>query len=217
MVRRSIAVSRRYDPPGRHRRVRARLAVLDRCVHTGVGEHGVYVSRAARGQRVGRQLLKELAAASEQAGIYKLTSRVFTDNVASRIAHLAVDFEEVGIQRRHGKLDGEWKDCVLVERRLGAAAEGPRPACRPNEAAHQQGLSQFLTPERRRLIDELQQLAYRMGSVQTCQQIGIAAEEGYEGHHHITQPLVRKNLKQSEFAEDLAAVLLDGRTASRWP
>jgi L-amino acid N-acyltransferase YncA len=29
---------------------------------------------------------------------------------------------EVGIQRRHGRLDGEWKDCVLVERLLGEAA-----------------------------------------------------------------------------------------------
>ena len=31
-------------------------------------------------------------------------------------------FEEVGIQRRHGRLDGEWKDTVLVERLLGEAA-----------------------------------------------------------------------------------------------
>jgi hypothetical protein len=32
-------------------------------------------------------------------------------------------FEEVGVQRRHGKLDGEWKDCVLVERQLGEAVD----------------------------------------------------------------------------------------------
>ena len=36
--------------------------------------------------------------------------------------HRAAGFEEVGIQRRHGRLDGEWKDCVLVERLLGEAA-----------------------------------------------------------------------------------------------
>ena len=34
----------------------------------------------------------------------------------------AVGFDEVGIQRRHGRLDGQWKDCVLVERLLGDAA-----------------------------------------------------------------------------------------------
>ena len=48
--------------------------------------------------------------------------RIFTDNHASRAAHRAAGFEEVGIQRRHGRLDGEWKDCVLVERLLGEAA-----------------------------------------------------------------------------------------------
>ena len=95
----------------------------DRCVYSGVGEHGVYVARAARGQQVGRRLLDALAAASEQAGLYKLTSRLFADNAASRAAHLAAGFEEVGIQRRHGRLDGEWKDCVLVERLLGEAAD----------------------------------------------------------------------------------------------
>jgi phosphinothricin acetyltransferase len=94
----------------------------DRCVYQGVGEHGVYVARAARGGEVGRRLLEALAAASEQAGLYKLTSRVFADNAASRAVHRAAGFHEVGIQRRHGRLDGEWKDCVLVERLLGEAA-----------------------------------------------------------------------------------------------
>jgi L-amino acid N-acyltransferase YncA len=97
-------------------------AYSDRCVYEGVGEHGVYVARAARGRQVGRRLLEALAASSEQAGLYKLTSRVFADNAASRAVHLAAGFHEVGIQRRHGRLDGEWKDCVLVERLLGEAA-----------------------------------------------------------------------------------------------
>ena len=96
-------------------------AYSDRCVYAGVGEHGVYVARAARGRSVGRRLLEALAAASEQAGYYKLTSRVFADNAASRAVHLAAGFTEVGVQRRHGRLDGEWKDCVLVERLLGDA------------------------------------------------------------------------------------------------
>jgi phosphinothricin acetyltransferase len=95
----------------------------DRCVYSGVGEHAVYVAPEARGLGLGRALLEELASASERAGLYKLTSRVFTDNDASRRAHRAAGFEEVGIQRRHGKLDGEWKDCVLVERLLGEAAD----------------------------------------------------------------------------------------------
>jgi len=94
----------------------------DRCVYRGVGEHGVYVAVAARGAGVGRALLEELCAAAERAGFYKLTSRVFTSNAASRAVHRAAGFHEVGVQRRHGRLDGEWRDCVLVERLLGEAA-----------------------------------------------------------------------------------------------
>jgi L-amino acid N-acyltransferase YncA len=94
----------------------------DRCVYEGVGEHGVYVARSARGGGLGRRLLAALCDEAERAGIYKLTSRVFTDNAASRAAHVAAGFHEVGVQRRHGRLDGRWKDCVLVERLLGEAA-----------------------------------------------------------------------------------------------
>ena len=94
----------------------------DRCVYEGVGEHGVYVARSARSSGVGRRLLEALCDEAERAGFYKLTSRVFSDNAASRAAHVAAGFHEVGVQRRHGRLDGRWKDCVLVERLLGDAA-----------------------------------------------------------------------------------------------
>jgi L-amino acid N-acyltransferase YncA len=94
----------------------------DRCVYAGVGEHGVYVARAARGHGVGRRLLDEICRAAETAGLYKLTSRIFADNASSIAAHRAAGFDVVGVQRRHGRLDGRWKDCVLVERLLGDAA-----------------------------------------------------------------------------------------------
>jgi L-amino acid N-acyltransferase YncA len=96
-------------------------AYSDRCVYDGVGEHGVYVAGAAQGRGVGRELLLGLCDAAERAGYYKLTSRVFSSNAASRAVHRAAGFEEVGVQRRHGRLDGEWRDCVLVERLLGDA------------------------------------------------------------------------------------------------
>jgi phosphinothricin acetyltransferase len=97
-------------------------AYSDRCVYAGVGEHGVYVAPAARGTGLGRVLLEGLCAAAEAAGYYKLTSRIFAENGASRAVHRAAGFTEVGIQRRHGRLDGEWRDCVLVERLVGEAA-----------------------------------------------------------------------------------------------
>ena len=99
-------------------------AYSDRCVYEGIGEHAVYVHPDARGSGLGRRLLDVLCAASEQAGLYKLTSRIFSDNAPSLAAHRAAGFEEVGVQRRHGRLDGAWKDCVLVEKLLGEAARG---------------------------------------------------------------------------------------------
>jgi L-amino acid N-acyltransferase YncA len=103
----------------------------DRCVYAGVGEHAVYVARSARGLGVGRVLLDALCAAAEAAGLHKLTSRIFDDNAASIALHVAAGFDVVGRQRRHGRLEGAWRDCVLVERLLGeAAAAAPAPARR---------------------------------------------------------------------------------------
>jgi L-amino acid N-acyltransferase YncA len=95
----------------------------DRCVYAGVGEHNVYVHPEGRGRGLGRRLLGALADESERRGLHKLTSRVFTTNHASRSAHRAAGFREVGVQRRHGRLDGAWRDCVIVERLLGEAAQ----------------------------------------------------------------------------------------------
>jgi L-amino acid N-acyltransferase YncA len=96
-------------------------AYSDRCVYEGVGEHAVYVDANAQGRGVGRSLLDALAIAAEVAGFYKLTSRVFTTNAASLAVHRAAGFSEVGVQLRHGRLDGTWMDCMLVERLLGPA------------------------------------------------------------------------------------------------
>ena len=71
-----------------------------------------------------------------------------------------------------------------------------------------------LTSERCLLFDELEAIAFETGSVDTCQRIGIAAEERYDGHHQITQLLVRKNLKQCEFAEELVCALRNCTRAS---
>jgi phosphinothricin acetyltransferase len=49
-------------------------------------------------------------------------SRIFPENAASRALCAALGFREVGIYRRHGRLDGRWMDCVIVERLVGAAA-----------------------------------------------------------------------------------------------
>jgi len=94
-----------------------------RNAYAGVAEVSIYVAREARGRGVGRLCLEALIREAERRGFWKLVSRIFPENVASRRLCAALGFREVGTYRRHGQLDGRWMDCVIVERLLGAAAE----------------------------------------------------------------------------------------------
>jgi L-amino acid N-acyltransferase YncA len=90
----------------------------DRACYSGIGEFSVYVRRDYRSRGAGRAVLAELMEAAIVAGLHKLTSRVFPENIASRALLKRLGFAEIGIHRRHGKLDGVWRDCVIVERSL---------------------------------------------------------------------------------------------------
>jgi hypothetical protein len=52
------------------------------------------------------------------ADYWKLVSRIFVENMASRRLVASLGFREVGIYERHGRLDGVWRDVVIVERLL---------------------------------------------------------------------------------------------------
>jgi L-amino acid N-acyltransferase YncA len=82
----------------------------------GIAEFSVYVARGERGRGAGRAALAGLIEAARQAGYWKLVSRIFTENGPSRRACAAVGFREVGTYLKHGKLDGVWRDVVVVER-----------------------------------------------------------------------------------------------------
>lgn len=90
--------------------------------YAGVAEFNVYVARTHRGQGVGREVMDALVQAAAGAGLWKLVSRVFVENTASRTLLARVGFREVGIYRRHARLDGAWRDVVIVERLIGDAA-----------------------------------------------------------------------------------------------
>ncbi len=94
----------------------------DREAYAGIGNYTVYVARGARGARVGSALMRRLVADAEAAGLWKLLSIILTTNEASIALARRCGFVEVGVHRRHGRLDGEWRDALLVERLLGAAA-----------------------------------------------------------------------------------------------
>lgn len=94
--------------------------VSDRCAYRGVAEVSVYVARDHHGQGIGSRLLEQLVETSEDLGIWTLQAGMFPDNEASVAMHGRSGFREVGIRKRLGKLEGEWRDVLLLERRSEA-------------------------------------------------------------------------------------------------
>jgi L-amino acid N-acyltransferase YncA len=91
--------------------------VSGRCVYAGVAEISVYVSSSSRGRGVGRRLLSELVAQSEQNGLWTLQAGIFPENTASVAIHERCGFRIVGRRERLGQMNGVWRDVLLLERR----------------------------------------------------------------------------------------------------
>jgi len=97
-------------------------AYRSRAAYAGIAEHSVYVARAGRGAGLGRVALDALCREYAARGFWKIVSRILAENAASVALHERCGFRVVGIYRRHAKMDGRWRDCVIVERLLGEAA-----------------------------------------------------------------------------------------------
>jgi phosphinothricin acetyltransferase len=91
--------------------------VSGRCVYAGVAEVSVYVAETARGKGVGKQLLSRLIAESEEKGLWTLQAGIFPENKASITLHERLGFRTVGIREKIGKMNGQWRDTALLERR----------------------------------------------------------------------------------------------------
>jgi L-amino acid N-acyltransferase YncA len=96
----------------------------DRECYAGVAETSIYVAREARHRGAGKLALAALIRAAEEAGFWKLVSRVFPENSASRALIRSMGFREVGIYEKHGRLDGVWRDVVIVERLIPGNCAG---------------------------------------------------------------------------------------------
>jgi len=91
--------------------------ISTRLVYAGVAEVSVYVAKDCRGQGIGRALLEQLIDESEKNGIWTLQASVFPENAASIALHKDCGFRQVGIREQIGRLNGVWRDTVLLERR----------------------------------------------------------------------------------------------------
>lgn len=91
--------------------------ISERCIYAGVAEVSVYVSDKHKGKRVGTKLLESLIKASEKEQIWTLQAGIFPENIASISLHNKLGFRVVGVREKIGKLNGVWRDTVVLEKR----------------------------------------------------------------------------------------------------
>ncbi len=92
-------------------------SISDRCAYQGVAEISIYVAGSARGGGVGKALMKHIVDQSEKNGIWTLQAGIFPENDASVKLHENYGFRIVGTRARLGKLNGQWRDVLFLERR----------------------------------------------------------------------------------------------------
>lgn len=85
--------------------------------YAGVGETAVYVAEAARGRGVGKALLFTQVTQCDEAGLWTLQASVFPENRASLALHRSAGYRTLAVRTRIARLDGVWRDTVLLERR----------------------------------------------------------------------------------------------------
>ena len=98
----------------------ALTGVSGRCVYSGVAEVSIYVAARARGSGIGTGLLQALIRESESRGFWTLQAGIFPENEASVALHKKCGFRIVGTRERMGRMDGRWRDVLLLERRSAA-------------------------------------------------------------------------------------------------
>ena len=91
--------------------------VSARPAYRGVAEVSLYVAEVARGRGVGKRLLGALVQESERIGLWTLQAVTFRENAGSVALHKKCGFREVGVREKIARLDGVWRDTVLLERR----------------------------------------------------------------------------------------------------
>ncbi|SDS08139.1 phosphinothricin acetyltransferase [Nocardioides scoriae] len=95
--------------------------VSGRACYAGVGETSVYVAASARGRGVGRALLHTQVTEAERAGAWTLQTAIFPENHASLALHRSAGYRSLAVRERIARLDGTWRDTVLLERRVSAS------------------------------------------------------------------------------------------------
>ncbi|MDQ2069347.1 GNAT family N-acetyltransferase [Natronospira bacteriovora] len=88
-----------------------------RACYRGVAEVQLYVRDRARGHGLGHQVLDHLIRHGEHQAMWTLQAIVFPENLGSRRLFAAHGFREVGLREKIARMNGSWRDTLLLERR----------------------------------------------------------------------------------------------------
>jgi L-amino acid N-acyltransferase YncA len=91
--------------------------VSSRCVYAGVAEVSIYISAKFRGRGIGKLLFTQLIKESEENNLWTLQSGIFPENVGSIKLHEACGFRQIGYREKIGKMNGVWRNNIIMERR----------------------------------------------------------------------------------------------------
>lgn len=94
--------------------------ISSREVYSGVAEVSIYVAMSAQGKGGGQKLLARLIVESESNNIWMLQAAIFPENTGSLRLHMGNGFRQLGVREKLGKMNGVWRDVVLIERRSKA-------------------------------------------------------------------------------------------------
>lgn len=92
-------------------------AVSARPAYKGVAEVSIYIASDFRAKGIGSQLMETVIQSSEAHGIWTLNSSIFPENMATLKLHEKFGFRIIGVREKIARLDGKWRNTVLLERR----------------------------------------------------------------------------------------------------
>jgi phosphinothricin acetyltransferase len=83
--------------------------------HAGIADLSIYIDRGWRCRGIGRQVLSALRSVAASQGFHKIVLHALNSNEPGKSLYRRLGFREVGVFRRHGRLDGEFVDVVAME------------------------------------------------------------------------------------------------------
>ncbi len=91
--------------------------ISDRNCFRGVAEVSIYLDRNYQSKGLGKILIRKLILDSEEHDFWTLQAGIFPENKASVSLFQSSGFRIVGTRERISKMNGKWRDVLLLEKR----------------------------------------------------------------------------------------------------